>query len=229
MDIKLPDQLSKKNRRIPGHLDSYGMLVEKTNLLIPDISGFTRFVHTTDEVTGNMIIYRLLSAIVESNILDLTVSEIEGDAILFFKKGKKLKPGQILQQYETMLKNFNQEVELLSREMGREIDLSLKLIAHYGSTADYKLSGFHKLYGKTVIAAHRLLKNEVKSNVYVLITDELLETDPGSFIAQHPEFKRGSKNCKIHGGLRNISYSYLDYEKGERLERLFSKTGKEKI
>lgn len=209
----LPDQRSKKKRRTPVHHDSYGMVVEKANLIIPDISGFTRFVHTTDEVTGNRIIYRLLSAIMKSNVLHLTVAEIEGDAILFFKKGKKFTPEEIIHQFDLMVTNFNLEVSRLSEEIGEKINLSLKLIAHYGPTADYKLSGFHKLYGKTVIAAHRLLKNSIKSNVYALITEEMLDEDLEVFLNTHPKFKRGSKNCRIHGGMRNISFVYLDYEK----------------
>lgn len=213
MNTPLQD-MTRKKRRIPR--DSYGMSIEKANLIIPDISGFTRFVHATDEVTGNMVIYRLLSAIMESNILDLSVAEIEGDAILFFKKGRKFSPEEILLQFERMLKRFEQEVKLLREELGEEIDLSIKLIAHYGPTADYKLSGFHKLYGKTVIAAHRLLKNSIKSDIYVLLTENLLDSTPEEFIAQHPDFLMGSKNCKIHGGLKNISFVYLDYEKKER-------------
>ncbi len=219
MNIASPDQQLKKRRKIPVHHDSYGMMVEKANLIIPDISGFTHFVHTTDEVTGNRIIYRLLSAIMKSNILNLTVAEIEGDAILFFKKGRKFTPGEIVQQFDLMLANFNLEVNRLREEIGQKIDLSLKLIAHYGPTADYKLSGFHKLYGKTVIAAHRLLKNTIKSNVYVLITEEMLNEELDMFLKNHPQFKRGSKNCRIHGGIKNISFIYLDYEK----EGAFSK------
>lgn len=202
-----------KRKKPPVHVDSYGMLVENTNLIIPDISGFTRFVHTTDEVTGNRIIYRLLSSIMKSNILNLTVAEIEGDAILFFKKGNKLTPEEIKHQFDIMLKNFNQEVSRISEEFGEKIDLSLKLIAHYGPTADYRLGGFHKLYGKTVIAAHRLLKNSVKSDNYVLISEELIDQELEEFIEKNPGFKRGRKNCKIHGGFRNIAFLYLDYEK----------------
>ena len=210
MNAKLPSPYTKLS---PVHQDSYGLVVEEANLLIPDISGFTRFVHTTDEVTGNMIIYRLLSAIMNSNILNLKVAEIEGDAILFFKKGRKFTPDEILQQFELMQNSFNWEVSRLSEEIGEKIDLSLKLIAHYGPTADYKLSGFHKLYGKTVIAAHRLLKNSIKSNKYVLITEVFLNEDPVQFIRNHPGFETGRKNCKIHGGLKNISFVYFDYEK----------------
>lgn len=209
----LTKTLPERRKSATAHDDSYGMEMEEVNLIIPDISGFTRFVHTTDEVTGNMVIYRLLSAIMKSNILELQVAEIEGDAILFFKKGRKLSPEEVLEQFDLMLKNFQKEVGLLSEEIGEEIDLSLKLIAHYGPTADYKLSGFHKLYGKTVIAAHRLLKNTIKSNVYVLITDDLLDENPAWFLKQYPESRRGSKNCKIHGGIKNISFVYFDYEK----------------
>lgn len=211
MNSKIEDPVKRKRRNSPAKTDSYGMAIEKANLIIPDISGFTRFVHSTDEVTGNRVIYRLLSAIMKSNIFDLTVAEIEGDAILFFKKGEKMTPEEILRQYEHMRKNFDQEVALLREEIGGQIDLSLKLIAHYGPTAEYKLSGFYKLYGKTVIAAHRLLKNSINSNIYVLITESLLDSTPEKFVEEHPQFLIGSKNCKIHGGLRNISYVYLDY------------------
>lgn len=208
MSYTIQDPVKRKRGK---HPDSYGMSVEEANLIIPDISGFTRFVHSTDEVTGNMVIYRLLSAIMNSNILGLTVAEIEGDAILFFKKGKRLSYQDILRQFEHMRASFEKEVELLREEIGGTIDLSLKLIAHYGPTADYKLSGFHKLYGKTVIAAHRLLKNKIKSDIYVLLTEDLLGSTADSFVELHPRFLMGSKNCKIHGGLRNISYVYLDY------------------
>ncbi len=213
MNIKLKNRPARKGARAPAHDDSYGMVVEKVNLIIPDISGFTRFVHTTNEVVGNMVIYRLLSSIMKSNILDLQVAEIEGDAILFFRKGRKLTPEEILRQFDVMLENFNNEVRRLSQEVGQKIDLSLKLIAHYGPIAEYKLSGFYKLYGKTVIAAHRLLKNNIKSDVYVLITEELLHGDPESFLKKYKDFERGSKNCLIYGGLKNISYIYINYEK----------------
>ncbi|MEG9328421.1 DUF2652 domain-containing protein [Salinimicrobium catena] len=203
---------SNKRKKTPVHPDSYGMVVEKANLIIPDISGFTRFVHRTDEITGNRIIYRLLSAIMESNVLDLTVAEIEGDAILFFKKGRKLTPEEIKKQFDLMLENFNLEVNRIGEEIGEKINLSLKLIAHYGPTADYKLGGFHKLYGKTVIAAHRLLKNSIKSDIYFLFTEDLLDEDPKLFLQKNPGFKRGRKNCKIHGGFRNIPFLYFDYE-----------------
>ena len=56
-------------------------------ILIPDITGFTKFVSSTDVITGRNITYELLATIVEANNLELKISEVEGDAILFYKYG----------------------------------------------------------------------------------------------------------------------------------------------
>ncbi|TFF36224.1 DUF2652 domain-containing protein [Mucilaginibacter psychrotolerans] len=47
------------------------------------------------------------------------------------------------------------------------MDLGLKLITHYGPFSEYKVGGFTKLYGISVIKAHRLLKNSIGSDEYV--------------------------------------------------------------
>ena len=64
-----------------------------------------------------------------------------------------------------MLDKFNNKLKQLKNDTGIQIDLTLKMIVHYGRIATYKLNKFTKLYGKTVIEAHRLLKNSVKSNL----------------------------------------------------------------
>lgn len=158
-------QLNRRKTRVKENF--YQTKTYKGTLLIPDISGFTKFVRTTDMVTGKNITSRLLSSIIKSNYLGLQISEIEGDAILFYKYETKFSVAEILGQYEVMLESFNQELALLSEELGREIDLTLKLIAHYGKLAYYKIGKFHKLYGETVIEAHKLLKNPINSNTYV--------------------------------------------------------------
>jgi hypothetical protein len=121
------------------------------NLLIPGMSGFTRFVQVTDMETGRYIISRLLTVLLESNMLDLKLSEIEGDAILFYKLGRRLSRKEILIQFGTMQRLFHKELLSLSRETGIEIDLGLKLIAHYGSLSEYQVGRFTKLYGTSVI------------------------------------------------------------------------------
>lgn len=182
------------------------------NILIPDISGFTKFVTGIDIHLGQNITQRLIRSLLENDLLDLELSEIEGDAALLYKFGKKLKPNAILKQYEAMLENFYREKALINKEFELDLKLSLKLIAHYGEIGQYEIGTFKKLYGTPVIEAHRLLKNEVKSSMYVLITDDLLEGSPTQAAVNNPEFLRGSKMCQAQGDIRNIAYTVFDYE-----------------
>ncbi|HKH62865.1 MAG TPA: DUF2652 domain-containing protein, partial [Flavitalea sp.] len=56
-------------------------------IFIPDISGFTSFVNNTEIEHSRFIIEELLETIINSNQLGLNISEIEGDAVLFYKFG----------------------------------------------------------------------------------------------------------------------------------------------
>jgi hypothetical protein len=177
------------------------------SLLIPDISGFTRFVQDTDIDTGSYVISRLLTRLLDCNILELEVSEIEGDAILFYKMGKRFSPEEVLSQFAFMQKGFCAELQQLSEETGMEINLALKLIAHYGPLSKYRIGNFTKLYGTSVIEAHRLLKNSINSNEYVIMTDnllvdELLPNDRPSF---------GNKLCETYSQLESICFTWLSF------------------
>ena len=50
-------------------------------------------------------------------------------------------------------------------------NLTLKFIAHLGSIKEVKVAQFVKAAGVDMIFAHRLLKNDVDSDEYVLITE----------------------------------------------------------
>lgn len=144
-------------------------------IFIPDISGFTKFVHDFDIKQGKEIISELLSTILDTNILNLKVSEIEGDAILFYKYGTLPTLKELMNQYEMMLIAFKKRLNELTKGHSFHIPvLSLKLIVHYGVIAEYKLYGFRKLYGVAVVDAHNLLKNNIPSNNYILITKDFL-------------------------------------------------------
>lgn len=178
-------------------------------ILIPDISGFTKFVSETEFDIGRDITSSLLKVIIDSNTLNLKISEIEGDAVLFYKKDH-ITPAQIKYQFEIMLNNFNYKINELKAETGIEIGLSLKLIAHYGEISTYEIGNFEKLYGKSVIEAHSLLKNSIDSNSYLLITDNLLNKSKKDMDSS---FYYGSQLCEVHGNLKRICFSYFDYEK----------------
>ncbi|HEX7868553.1 MAG TPA: DUF2652 domain-containing protein, partial [Chryseobacterium sp.] len=68
--------------------------MENTNIkngiiLIPDFSGFTEFVFNTKLYTGEYIVRQLLSILIDVNNQYFDISEIEGDAILFYKYDQK--------------------------------------------------------------------------------------------------------------------------------------------
>ncbi|MDX1410162.1 MAG: DUF2652 domain-containing protein, partial [Saprospiraceae bacterium] len=58
---------------------------EPTLLFIPDISGFSKFVKHNEIRHSQHIVEELLEAIIDANEIGLEISEIEGDAILFYR------------------------------------------------------------------------------------------------------------------------------------------------
>ena len=180
-------------------------------LFIPDISGFTRLVHSTDVLTGKQITYELLSTIIRQNNLQLNIAEVEGDAVLFYRYGPAPSIAELVDQYEKMKEAFEIKLSELQIKFSQDIDLSLKVIAHYGPMTEFKIGHFKKLYGKVVVEAHRLLKNSITSDNYLLLTDSLLARagveDQG--IRQHGI--RSNKHSDGYNTLRNISFTYFDF------------------
>nr|AUN35658.1 hypothetical protein [uncultured bacterium] len=129
-----------------------------------------------------MIIQELLEILVSSNDIGLEISEIEGDAILFYKFGDPPSLEDIYRQVEKMFCEFHKS--LLSYEQHRycqckacadTIDLTLKVITHYGEFTGYNVRQFNKLIGKDIIVAHQLLKNDIELHEYWLVTPTLPE------------------------------------------------------
>lgn len=165
--------------------DNNFIQIEEGTVIIPDISGYTKFVNRICIEAGRYITRELLSAILQANEIGLEISEIEGDAILFYKFGPKPSVITILGQYETMLNHFNNRLREIEAVIGHRLNLSLKMIAHYGTFTEYTIGTFKKLYGEPIIKAHSLLKNDEKSDTYVLMTDSLAtlqETDKDYFL-----------------------------------------------
>ncbi|WP_374462375.1 DUF2652 domain-containing protein [Chryseobacterium sp.] len=69
--------------------------IQEGIILIPDFSGFTEFVFNTKLYTGEYIVRQLLSTLIDVNDQYFEISEIEGDAILFYRYDKK----SVLSQY----------------------------------------------------------------------------------------------------------------------------------
>lgn len=169
-------------------------------LFIPDISGFTRFVNQTEIEHSRLIIQELLETIINANQTDLQISEIEGDAILFYRFGNPPALEEIYKQVEKMFCSFHKN--LIAYEFRRycqckacisAIDLSLKIITHYGEFTGYSVQNFNKLIGKDIIVAHQLLKNDIKQHEYWLVTKSLSHDSQPSGFAQWMEWNSSAK------------------------------------
>ena len=151
-------------------------------LFIPDISGFTRFVNETEIDHSRFIIQELLEILINANQIGLEISEIEGDAILFYKFGDAPQLDELYKQVEKMFCEFHRS--LIAYEHRRfcqckacisAIDLTLKVITHYGEFTGYNVKNFNKLIGKDIIVAHQLLKNDIEQHEYWLVTKNLVQ------------------------------------------------------
>ena len=151
-------------------------------LFIPDISGFTQFVNSTEIDHAKHIIEELLEVIIDSNDIGLELSEIEGDALLFYRPGKAPTAAELLAQIQKMYVNFHSHLKRYETHRicncgacCSATDLSLKFVAHYGEVASNTIKDHTSLFGKDVIVAHRLLKNNVDSNEYGLFSNKLVK------------------------------------------------------
>ena len=171
-------------------------------LFIPDISGFTQFVTNVEIEHSQHIIRELLEILIDSNQLGLEISEVEGDAILFYKFGSSPDLDAIYKQVEKMFCAFHRHLQAYeSRRFCQckacvtAIDLSLKVITHYGEFTGYNVKNFNKLIGKDVIVAHQLLKNDIEQHEYWLVTNDLVQDEPSGF-TQWMEWNSSAKRTE---------------------------------
>lgn len=151
-------------------------------LFLPDISGFTEFVQTTEAAHSQHVIAELLEILIQANQLDLQLAEIEGDALFFYKEGQLPSQERLLAQIEHIFTAFYSHLKLLEKNRvcpcnacATAPNLELKVIVHCGDLQFLDVQGNHKPFGPSVIEAHRLMKNSVPSSNYVLFSKELMD------------------------------------------------------
>jgi hypothetical protein len=149
---------------------------------IPDISGYTNFIQTTEIEHSQHVIAELLEVLIAANVENLKLAEIEGDALFFYKENKVPSQERLLAQIERMFKAFYSHLKLLETNRicpcnacATAPNLNLKIIVHCGELQFIEVQGNRKPFGKPVIQSHRLLKNSIDSDNYVLISKELSE------------------------------------------------------
>jgi len=159
---------------------------EPVLLIIADISGYTRYMTANAKTLSHSqtIITELITAMIQQIELPLEVAKLEGDAIfLYCRKQQSLKPWNetkriIGDKLLTFFRMFSQKVSELSQSTTCTCNacthiekLQLKLVVHSGEALFHRVLNFLELAGVDVIIVHRLLKNSVHADQYLLLTE----------------------------------------------------------
>ena len=117
------------------------------------ISGYTRFINNTEIEHSRYIIQELLEVLVNSNNIDLKISEIEGYAILFYSFGKIPSLEMIYREVETMFCNFHKYLNFSPGPL-RTIAGRFRRRGHQAGAAESRRSnarwGRERPYGKSL-------------------------------------------------------------------------------
>jgi hypothetical protein len=187
----------------------------KSLLFIPDITGFTEFVHSTEVEHGQHIISELLEKIIDGNTLQMEVSEVEGDAVLFYKEGDVPTVEAVFSQVKKMFLDFHSHLKLYDQQRICECGacssaarLSLKFVVHSGKIGFTNIKNQKKPFGADVVLLHRLLKNDIKTGEYLLLTEQFVKTGLEKMDDAWSEKLRHGK--QQYPAIGQVDYHYLE-------------------
>jgi hypothetical protein len=161
---------------------------EPVMLIIADISGYTRYMTANVKTLthSQTVVTELIKAILKQIELPLEVAKLEGDAVFLYcrKQFAGCAPQWpaarriIGQKLLTFFHMFNEKLNELSQSVTCTCSacthiekLRLKVVVHSGEALFHRVYNFVELAGVDVILIHRLLKNSVKADQYLLLTE----------------------------------------------------------
>lgn len=182
------------------------MSESNSTILIPDISGFTEFMTTTELTHASHALNYLIDAILNAVGDEYDVAEIEGDAVLLIKKGPPPSKKEIRDICLKIFNAFHYQRKWMQQHTicpcgacQAIINLTLKFVVHHGPLAEIKVGRFVKPSGTEMIVAHRLLKNSINNNEYLLLTEKLLRQVPDDSDESEIEWVRSSEEYPAIG------------------------------
>jgi hypothetical protein len=196
--------------------------VKPALIYIPDISGFTQFISHTNIEYSKKLTHDLLEVIVDSNILNLKVAEIQGDSIFFYSLGTPPNITKLESQAKKTFLDFQKALQKMEEEhtlLKGAQKLTLKIVVHFGYISTTDIKGIHKLVGSDIILAHRLLKNNIPENEYVLMTDHYLKTQNEDLFKNSFSWSEKKEGKKRYDYFGTVSYKYISLTPLRKLVR----------
>ncbi len=171
-------------------------------IVLADISGYTRFIHFHGIALthAESIITELLDSIIDHTAHPLILNKLEGDAALFYALADE-NPQAVAESALRQVNGFFEVFSARKQEIGLDglcnctgctevVHLNIKAVLNFGSIVVKQVRQFEEISGTPVIIAHRLLKNSVPLEEYVLLAEDferaLCGTPPGGIhITEH--------------------------------------------
>lgn len=159
------------------------MAVQRTLLLIADITGYTRFMklHAVSLAHAHDVVSRLIETVIDAARPELRLAKLEGDAAFFYlplSEDLAADPAWIATRVAAIHGAFHRRAADLAANTLCPCDgcqqagkLRLKLVGHVGDVAVRKIRRMTELAGVDVIIVHRMLKNAVPVPEYLLMTE----------------------------------------------------------
>src|SRR4051794_28512162 len=156
--------------------------VERSCLLIADISGYTSYLAGVELDHAQDILADLVGTVVTTLQPTFRLAKLEGDAAFMAAPEADLDGSLLLDVIERCYFGFRRRRRDVRQATTCECDaciripdLNLKFVAHVGPVVRQQMAGLDELIGRDVIVAHRLLKNTVTESTgvtaYALLTD----------------------------------------------------------
>jgi uncharacterized protein YndB with AHSA1/START domain len=156
--------------------------VERSCLLIADISGYTSYLAGVELDHAQDILADLVGTVVTTLQPVFRLAKLEGDAAFMAAPEADLDGSLLLDVIERCYFGFRRRRRDVRQATSCECDacmripdLNLKFVAHVGPVVRQQMAGLDELIGRDVIVVHRLLKNGVTevtgTTAYALLTD----------------------------------------------------------
>ncbi|MCP4139857.1 MAG: DUF2652 domain-containing protein [Chloroflexi bacterium] len=180
------------------------MQLKHAALVLVDISGYTQFLRKRNLTLlhAEEIITQLLEVVIDAAEYPLTLNKLEGDAAFLYalmNDDHEKVAKDILKQTLAFFPAFEQKIAELDQDTAycdcdacsNISQLKLKAFLHHGEVVIKQIRQFEELAGEEVILIHRLLKNGVKADEYILMSDAFVELTGGI-----PDLKREKRKEK---------------------------------
>ena len=186
-------------------------MTREGTFILADICGYTPFLTGVAIEHAKEITSDLFNALLKVNRGRWKVANIEGDCIFFYGDSREA-PDELLAHAQTLYRQFcNRVLDIAARSScpcgacSRTNQLGLKFVVHVGEFDVQQIGRRRELIGADIVIAHRLLKNSVPIEEYVLLTQNYAD-------AMTPPKLPAERGRDEYEDIGPVEYTYLDLE-----------------